>query len=339
MKSLLKYGISILLLSIVFTSCHDEIERAGVDDLSDYAKNYVSMRLGGAANKSMLASNIGPSNPANESFQRIYSNFNGLSSGGRIAGDSTDSSVGDTTIIDSPWQTCAIITTVTNDDGSVTTTYDYGDGCWEGNDWYKYLMFGKYINTYKAEQSQVGTRFFDTYFYESAYDNYGGKYYYDTTSYDWVMNGHSAYSGSSEYDTAAQTYKGSYEYNDVTTYRWDTVEYAYSGIGKSYYDQKKTVQERNDYEYKSGTDFYKTKVLRPLVANYDCNPYLNSGIEFRCWFITYVSGRERIEYRQNGESGIFEIDYGDGECDRIITITENGKIVEIDLGEDLINTK
>ncbi|MDZ7606810.1 MAG: hypothetical protein U5K79_14745 [Cyclobacteriaceae bacterium] len=56
----------------------------------------------------------------------------------------------------------------------------------------------------------------------------------------------------------------------------------------------------------------------------------------RCWFITYVSGRERIEYRQGEESGLFEIDYGNGECDRIITIIEGGKKVEIDLGNDLI---
>jgi hypothetical protein len=340
MKTLLKTWIPFIFVALIASSCQDDIEKANVDELSDYARNFVSMRLGGASAKNSLASNMGSGNPANESFQRLNSNFNGLSNGGRIAGDSTNAdggvSPGDSTIVDSPWQTCAVITTVTNNDGSVTTTYDYGDGCWEGNDWYKYWMHGKFSNTYRAEQSQIGTKFFDTYFYASTYENYGGSYYYDTTSYEWLTDGGGTYSGSSEYDTAKQTYKGSYEYTDATTSLWDTVEYAYTGNGKSYYDEKKTVQERNDYEYKSGNDFYSTTVLKPLVSNYDCNPYLEDGLALRCWFITYVSGRERIEYRQGTESGSFEVDYGDGECDRIITIIEGGKKVEIDLGNDLI---
>lgn len=340
MYNLLKTWIPAIIGAVLVTACHDDIEVADVDELSDYAKNYVSMRLGGASAKNSLSSNFGPANPANESFQRLNANFNGLANGGRIAGDSTDSSKpgssGDSSIVESPWQSCAVVTTVKNNDGSVTTTYDYGDGCWEGNDWYKYLMFGKFINTYKSEMSQEGTRFFDKYFYSSTYDNYGGRYYYDTIPHDWVYDGSSTYKGSSEYDTARQTYKGSYEYTDATTSRYDTVEYVYQGSGKSYYDEKKTVQERNDYEYKSGTDFYRTKVLKPLVSNYDCNPYLSESLSLKCWFITYISGRERIEYKQGEESGLFEIDYGDGECDRIITIIENGKRVEIDLGLDQI---
>lgn len=336
MKKVFKFFIPALFAATIMTSCNDDVESVKVDELSNYAKNYVSMRLGGAQSRNSMASTMAPGNPANESFQRLYNNFNGLS-GGRIAGDSTDGgSTGDSTIIDYPWISCAVITEEKNDDGSLTTTYDYGDGCMEGNEWYKYKMFGKYINTYRYQQSQEGTRFFDDYYYKSTYENYGGEYYYDTTTYKWIMDGGSTYSGSSEYDTAKQTYKGGYEYDDETTYQWDTITYIYKGSGKTSYNDKKSVIERNNYQYTSGDNYYKTTVLKPLVSNYDCNPFQEDGLMMRCYFITYVSGRERIQYKQGEESGSFEVDYGDGECDRIITIYEGGKSAEIDLGKDLI---
>ena len=341
MKKIFKFWILALFAAAMVTSCNNESEEIKMDELSDYAKDYISMRLGGAASRNSLSSNLAPGNPVNDSFERLYSNFNGLSSG-RIAGDSTggsvDGSKGDTTFIDSPWVSCAVITTENNADGSITTTYDYGDGCTEGSDWYKTLMFGKFINTYRANQSWVGSRLLDSYYYKSTYDNYGGEYYYDSITSAWKMDGESTYSGSSEYDTATQKYKGGYEYEDETSYQWDTTEYQYKGSGKSYYDEKKTVVERNNYEYISGKDYYKTTVLRSLVSDNDCNPFLEDGLALRCYFMTYVSGRERIQYKQGEETGSFEIDYGNGECDRIITIIESGKQLEIDLGEDLITT-
>ncbi|MDZ7606812.1 MAG: hypothetical protein U5K79_14755 [Cyclobacteriaceae bacterium] len=99
MNRLLKTWTPILFMATSVTACFEDVEKADVDELSNYAKNYVSMRLGGAASRNALSSNIGPGNPANESFQRIYSNFNGFSTGGRIAGDSTNSSEGGLKVI------------------------------------------------------------------------------------------------------------------------------------------------------------------------------------------------------------------------------------------------
>ena len=52
------------------------------------------------------------------------------------------------------------------------------------------------------------------------------------------------------------------------------------------------------------------------------------------FWLTYVSGHEVIQYRQDGQEGSFEIDYGIGECDNRITIIENGKVISIDLAKD-----
>ncbi|MBL7856619.1 MAG: hypothetical protein JNM57_02945 [Cyclobacteriaceae bacterium] len=329
---------SILLLlfaGLFITSCEDDEKRSNINELSDYARNYLGMQLGGAANRS-FASGLNSANPVNGSFQRLF-NRSGFS-GGRTAGDSTSNpgSGSDTTLIDSPWNwvSCAVITTVQNSDGSTTTTYDYGDGCDEGSDQFKYWVFGKFSSTYRAEQRQQGTRFFDTYYYNSSYDNYGGRYSYDGKEFSWNTDGGSTYSGNSEYDTALHTYKGSYTYSDETTSTWDGVTYAYKGDGKTSYDERHYVIEKNNYEYASGEDFYKTTVLEPLVSNYDCNPYQDSEFIMRCFFITYVSGRERIEYKQGDKTGSFEIYYGNGKCDTIVTIIEDGKQINIDLSKD-----
>jgi hypothetical protein len=52
------------------------------------------------------------------------------------------------------------------------------------------------------------------------------------------------------------------------------------------------------------------------------------------WWPSYVSGREMVEYDRDGKAGKFEIDYGDGECDFIIFIYENGKVFRIDMSKD-----
>lgn len=47
--------------------------------------------------------------------------------------------------------------------------------------------------------------------------------------------------------------------------------------------------------------------------------------------LTYVSGLEKITYRQDGKTGEFIIDYGNGECDNVIYILENGKRIRIEM--------
>jgi hypothetical protein len=173
----------------------------------------------------------------------------------------------------------------------------------------------------------------DSYFYSAAYDNYGGNY---NGEWAWVMNGGGTYEGESEYDWDAQTFKGNYSYSDETTYTYDSITYYYKGNGKTRYNENKYIIESSEYEYASGDDYYyKTKVLKQLVMDYRC--YSSPALELRadfCWFFTYVSGRERIHYKEGDISGTFEIDYGDGDCDNIITVYEDGKVTVVDLSKE-----
>ena len=320
----------VLAVIIGFGISCSETKVEPTDQLSDAAKSYLSMYLGGSSRSSSFNS-IGPGNPMAESFQRM----NALrgSAGGRIAGDTTEGVEPDTVIYDDyQWITCATITTVENADGSTTTTYDYGDGCWEGSAYYKYFMFGKYTYTSRYTQSTNGTVFTDSYLYDSEMDNYGGTFYYDADSSSWLSDGVSHSEGESTYDTVANEYSGHYEYDYDNTYSYDTVTYAYNGSGRSSYDNLRYVVERNDYSYTEGDNYYSVSVIVPMTYEYNCNPYGDDALFlYRCFMMIYTSGREQITYRQNGEEGSFIIDYGNGECDSKITIIENGKTIVIDM--------
>lgn len=300
-------------------SCSDsESENA---DLSPAVQQYLSMRMG--ASNAMAESMSGP---VNRSFQSLFNQS--LQMNGKLASDSSDAP-GDTTIITDPWQTCAVVTTITNEDGSQTTIYDYGTGCEEGSEGYKYFMHGKYSSTYRNDMSQDGSRFSNTYFYASQYDNYGGNY---NGQWSWLMNGGGTYSGESEYDTATQEFSGFYTYDDETTYEYDSVTYYYKSKGTSSYSNEKFTIESSENNYTYGTDFYKSKVLKPLVADYSC--YNQNSANF-CFFWMFVKGRERIQFKNGDEEGSFEIDYGNGDCDNIVIIYENGHAKRIDLSKDL----
>jgi hypothetical protein len=313
----------------LFLSCDNDQDTAS-KELSPYAKNFLTLKLGSMSSNSM-ASASGFANAANESFSRISSQTD--MSFGRVKKDSTDTEPGDTTYYPSPWITCAVITTTVNRDNSVTTIYDYGDGCEEGNEYFKYLMYGKYTYTYLYENEKVGSVYKDHYAGSYLAENYGGRYYWENDTSNWESNGASMYSGTSEYDTANQTYNGHYEYEGNDSYSYNDVTYAYSGKGKGSYDEKGSIIDLNDYSYSTADYSYETKVLAPLVTRYDCyNAYDKGGAELAyCFMQVYVSGREFVKYKQGDVEGSFEIDYGNGECDSKVTIIENGTRVELDL--------
>ena len=320
MKSINKLTGFICLLAILgIISCSDETKNA---ELSPAAKQYLSMRMG--SNNAMAESMSGP---INQSFQSLFNRSGGLNS--RIAGDSSEAP-SDTTIIDDPWQSCAVITETDNGDGSHTTIYDYGDGCEEGWEGYTYFTHGKMTSTYQNQFSQTGTVFKNSYYYSSEYDNYGGNY---NGEWPWLMNGGGTYEGESEYDTASQKFSGAYSYEDETIYQYDSITYYFKGNGSTRYTETKYIVESSENEYKYGDDYYKSKVLKPLVSDYSCYQQ-NSLLESFCFFLVYVSGRERIKYKNGKEEGVFEIDYGNGECDNIIAIYENGKMTVSDLSKD-----
>jgi hypothetical protein len=347
MKKIILWTVFSLIAAGILVSCSDESDQINQDELSEFAMNYLTMRAG-----SQSAQLDRQEGALNQSFQNLFGNYMGMVRG-RIAEDSTgntepgnpgDSTVwdypSDTVIYEDPWISCATITETVNEDGSVTTITDYGDGCEEGYSDWKYRMWGAVISTYLYNSTFNGSVFKDVYYFDSEYDHYGGYYYYDSS--EWEMNGTSHYEGESTYDTTNWSFSGWSAYEDHTIYRWNETAYEYNGEGKFTYDNHLWVTEYSDYEYTTGDDYYyKTSVLEPLVIDYSCtfpdhaNGLAVSGTDSNfCLLIPiYISGVERIQYRQDGEAGDFIIDYGDGECDYIIKVTENGKTVTVNLAE------
>ena len=319
-----KTAFACVCLAFAAVSCSDSDPGPSINELSKFAQEFMGMRLGSPnlSNKSSEAA-------INQSFQNMMSSH-GLA-GGRMAGDSTTNGEGgsDSTIYKDPWVSCAIITTTENSDGSTTTIYDYGDGCEEGWGEYKYFMHGKTVQTYRYTSQQTGSLIQDSYLFKMLYDNYGGNYGSDSSA--WNMNGNSHYEGYSLYDTATSKFSGAYSYNDTSLYQYGDKSYAYKSKGKSNYDETGWVVEESDYEYGDGTDYYRSHVVEPLVSNYSCNVFGDDGLTIAYVWVA-VSGKEIVTYRQGGEEGSFEIDYGNGECDNIIYITEDGIRVRVDLG-------
>jgi hypothetical protein len=321
LKPLLYAGV---VAALVAGSCSDDEEAVGVEQLSEYALEYLSTRMG-----SMSAMGDARNSPVNQSFNGIMNNL-GLA-GGRVSDDSTV--IGDTTVIDPGyWTTCAEVSETENEDGSRTIVYDYGEGCDEGwGDW-TYILRGKWIQTSLNQVRYAGTTIHNDYRYTMDYENYGGTYTYDTMSYDWELNGGSDFEGYSMYDTVNYEFSGRYSYEDDTEYTYDNLSYRYISSGESFYDSKQYVIEASDYRYSNGSNYYQVTVLKPLVYKYDCWLEMDQLNRF-CFWMTYVSGQERISYQQGEERGEFIIDYGDGSCDNIIYIIENGERIKIDLSQ------
>lgn len=320
-------------LAFVVMSCdNNETETKKNGELSDFAMKFVGIRLGSSQSQADAEGAA-----INNSFQ----NMMGLNNG-RILGDSTngggDGSVGeDSLLYEDPWVSCAVITYLENADGSTTSIVDYGvDGCEEGYGDYKYFMHGKYESTYKYSSEQNGSQYNDTYLYKMMYDNYGG-HYGDDKAYAWSMDGNSSYAGSSSYNYETNQFSGEYTYSDTSLYSYDSTSYNYKSKGRSSYTQLGSITEESNYEYNDGSNYYSAEVITPLVSKYNCasdGGISNDGTYYMAYYVWIpVSGIEIINYFQDGVEGSFEINYGNGECDNILFVTENGVTVEVDLGE------
>lgn len=314
--------------------CQDNNETplGNVNDLSPFAKEFLGMRNGSVNSLAAAGTQM-----VNKGFQGAMNTFLSMTGATGVPSDST--------IVDpgpGGWTTCGTITETQNPDGSTTVVTDYGAGCEEGFGEYKYLMFGKNSSTYRYLSSQTGSAFTFEYFSRYLADHFGSTYYYDinndgtkdTTT--WISNGHSSYSGKSMYDTVTHKFSGYYAYSDTSEYTYDDETYNSMSQGESIYDNLQSVTTKNNYEYRQGEEFYRSEVMAPLVTNYTClTPASGPEIAICPMWLVYVSGRERVTYNQAGKSGQFEIDYGNGECDNIIYIYENGKVIKIDLSREI----
>jgi hypothetical protein len=257
-------------------------------------------------------------------------------------GDSTDidDTDGDSTYIDSSywndsidyWEyvTCAQVTETINDDGTVTTVYDYGDGC----DEYGSLISGKITYVWRNDAN--------TYYSKITYENY--------SAYGMTMHGESEYSFTNTGDNwyTILPVEDDYENGDTIVkpeiiYNWsgsstgkdnmiitfDTGEsYAYSAEYANEWDNNSSTVSVGTYTFKSSNgEEYRYAIVEPMFYNYEC---MDSWIA--------VSGIETMFYK--GTDGVvynFTIDYGDGTCDNLASVTENGETTVVDFGDLFYN--
>lgn len=324
------------LSALILFSCQESEPRLGdLSELSPEARKFFGLQ--GSAQMSSRAAGSSGADMINRSFSAAKAENPSISLAGSSSSDST---IAPTDPIQ--WVTCAIITETNNPDGTTTTITDYGDGCNEGYGDYQYIMRGKITFTYRNDQSKKGSVITNRYYNRNKLENYGGTYIYNGDTSTWENNGRSTYYIYSDYDTAKQTYSGNYTWSDSSKYGYAmrgqiTETYVSNTYGEVVYNEKKSVTSSSRTEYFTGPDSYSTTVIVPLVMDYSCNPWslVSKSETMRCIMpFTYVSGRQRIEYVQNGVSGSFEVDYGNGDCDSIITIYENGKVFKIDVFAD-----
>ncbi len=237
---------------------------------------------------------------------------------GRVENDSTNAE-----------PSCLIETWEDDGNGNYTYTLDFGDGC----DYYGEFLKGKLVEKGSYNESSFSSK--------TTYTNFGG--------HDWTIDGTHSYSGTWEEvagtsepsDTVEHDYNASYEFNaDLKTsymeYGHDStsdvstgerlVEVTYVASGSEEVDQNGyTVKTRQESIEVSTGESFQSQVDIPLYFDYNCE-------DEDVWI--FVSGKESGSYTIGDQTGTYSIDYGNGECDNIVTVTENGISEEVDLGEE-----
>ncbi|MFN8239732.1 MAG: hypothetical protein U0X39_03165 [Bacteroidales bacterium] len=234
-----------------------------------------------------------------------------------------DSLLADTTKYWAP-VTCAKVTETDNEDGTHTTVYDYGDGCEE----YGSLIRGKITYIWKNDAN--------SYYSVVIYD----KYY----SYGMEMNGVSKYSFTSDGNSYYTYGSGGTVSDSVVSimpvfFNWSGSSTGREDISMKYDDGNVTVYKsefsnvwdsisykvlQGDYYYSSDSEGYEYhyEITSPLVTSYKCTD---------TW--VPVKGVESITTTADGTTSTYVLDYGDGTCDNLAKLTENGKTSVVDFGE------
>ena len=216
--------------------------------------------------------------------------------------------------------------------GNYVYTIDFGDGC----DYYGEFLKGKMIEEGTNSETD-GETFEESFTAKITYVNFGGE--------DWTINGTTQFEGtwSEAFNEDLDEYVFESTYSHVTDLveefiefaDWEedsvsvgeemiTVQYIASGT-ETENNAGYTVSAASEEVAVSTGETFTSTVTIPLYYDFGCE-------DQEVW--VFVSGREEGTYSYMGEFGEFSVDYGDGSCDNVITVTENGQSEEIDLEEE-----
>lgn len=307
----------VLLLAVTIWSCEtNEIDGVNVgedptvnpSDITNgsglFSNNSVRERVRGISGYTgpggFIYSRIGSSNGRTES-QGVYNQIRGASnkksSAARTANDD------------------CFTETFTETETSYEFTLDFGDGC---------ELDGEFM---KGRLVERGTFTDNSFSSEVEYTGFGGQ--------EWEVTGTEAYNGTWSGDEADSTvWESAYTFAsdlvETITEAEGTFEVTYMANGAERMDESSFVVESSKETVSVSTgESYESSVETPLVMDFNCD-----------WEESYifVSGLETGSYSyvdDAGETitGIYSVDYGDGTCDNLITVTEDGESEVIDLSE------
>jgi predicted small secreted protein len=212
--------------------------------------------------------------------------------------------------------TCAEVTEFIDEEGNNVTIYDYGvDGC---DEWGS-LVSGK-ITYIWSESNGV-------YYSEVIYENYSG--------YGMTMNGFSEYTYTFDdmnYGNEGDSTVYSINWSGSSTCMEDIVmsfegegTWHYTADYSSEWDENSYTVHEGEYSCQNTSSGYgyTYTILEDLFYNYTCG--------WEIWVA--VSGIEQIDYVDAEVSSTFLTNYGDGTCDNLASVTENGITYVVDFGE------
>lgn len=203
---------------------------------------------------------------------------------------------------------CASESYTESDDGSYEWSIDFGTGCSIDEE----TLVGKIIS--RGVENEDGT-FSDT----TAYVNFGGA--------DWTINGTEYSSGTYSEEEGS----GSWTFDEslAVVFMGDTLNETLNIVasGRESYDSLTwTIESLSERIESNIGEIYTLNVESPLVMSLGCE---SDSVDV---FI-YVQGIEVETWSYENESGDYRINYGDGICDNIATVTEKGLTYTVDFSK------
>ena len=212
------------------------------------------------------------------------------------------------------WETCANFAIIGNQDGTFTVVLDFGeDGCVEDGNLIKGVVAFTGSETENSGEFKVAFENFSETPVDQEIENpfsingfYEGSYSKDSIPNDSIYE--------SYMDRYTEIFSESFEINYDDGFQEKFV--AEGEVASN--DNGFVVHKQNFHGSNSDGDTFTGVVVNPLVFDYSCE-----GVYI------YTEGTEAYEF--NGEGAI--VDYGEGECDNVVTIGQEGITVIIDLDQ------
>jgi len=231
-------------------------------------------------------------------------------SNARIASDSTEVQEPEEEVTPSCW-----VETYTETENTYEYTLDFGDGC---------VVDGEFL---KGKMIERGTFSEGKFSDEVEYFSFGGE--------DWEISGTETYEGTwAEHEEDSAIWEAAYQFTSNLTERHEeedeVVEVDFRASGAEEIDNAGlTVSSGEEFVSTSTGETYESRIEEPLYLDFNCE---------EDEVFVFVRGLEIGEYSYQEDeltvTGTFSIDFGDGNCDNIVIVTEDGVSEEIDVAEE-----